>query len=427
MEGKEIFMRRSVGVMLSLILTAGAAFAQAGFGGLAGTVTDRTQAVIQHATVKLTGTKGETRTAVTNDRGEYQFSALPVGSEFTLTVSAPGFATARAMALSTTVGAVLTQNMSLSTGAETQTVEVTAANVEQVQTETTSVSQLIDSTIFRDSPLEVRTQNTFVYLVPGAASSGWTNRGAAMSGARSGTGDFLLEGMDNNDQAQGGNSTYGAAGAEVTISPDAIEEYRVITHGPSAEYGRTGGFVTDTVLKSGSRHFHGSLFEYNRVQALAAENWFSNYNGLHDRLVRNQFGGTVGGPLYHDKTYFFAGVELHHARTGAPVVATVTTQAFLNFVDSGAFEKFQETDPNGLCQGIQRRQLPGRFQPVASAWAGIQEAAGQRAECISTGHAAGDERWAGAVYGGCGDVSRAGVCDGGQDAAARRRTRIVLR
>jgi len=354
-------MKRLISLAL-LLVPFTPALAQAGFGGLAGTVTDRSQAVIQRATVSVTGSNGESRTTKTNDSGGYLFTGLPVNGGYSVTVSAPGFEGAKVTGLSTTVGAVLTQNVTLAAGAESQTIEVTAANVEQVQTETSSLSQLVDNTVFKDSPLEVRTQNTFVYLVAGAAPSGGTNRGAAMNGARSGTGNFLMEGMDNNDQGQGGKGfTYGTAGAVASISPDAIEEYRVITHDPSAEYGRAGGFSTDTVLKSGSDKFHGSLFEYNRVQALAAENWFSNFNGLHDQLIRNQFGGSVGGPVYRDRTFFFASVEAHHLRTGGPVEGTVTTQAFLNFVNSGAFETFQETNANGLCMQYNGAACPGAF------------------------------------------------------------------
>jgi hypothetical protein len=241
-------------------------------------------------------------------------------------------------------------------------VEVSAASVEQVQVDSSAVSQLIDSTVFEASPLEVRTQNSFIYLVAGAANSVDTGRGAAMDGARSGTGNFLLEGVDNNDQGQGGGGyTYLVGGAVASISPDAIQEYRVITHNPPAEYGRAGGFTTDTVLKSGTNRFHGSLYEYNRIQALAAENWFSNYYGTRDHLVRNQFGGSVGGPIFHDKTFFFATVEIHHARQGAPKVGMVTTQAFLNFVNSGAFETFQESNPGGLCMIANGAACPGAF------------------------------------------------------------------
>lgn len=348
------------------LLFPNAANAQAGFGSLAGVVTDSSSAVVPNAKVTLTSADGVVRTAVTNGSGQYAFTALPVGGGYSLAVAAPGFAPAKVLGLSTSVGTTITQDVTLVPGGGNQTVIVSAANVVQVQTDTSSVSELIDNTIWKDSPLEDRTQNAFVYLTPGAASDGGTGRGAAVSGARSGTGNFLVEGMDNNDQGQGGAGfTYGGGGAVTTISPDAIQEYRVISHNPSAEYGRAGGFTTDTSLKSGTNHFHGSLFEYNRIQALAANDFFSTRAGVKDSLIRNQFGGSLGGPIYRDRTFFFASVEIHHLRQGSPVTGTVVTKDFLNFVDSGAFENFQETDPGGVCMQYTGSQCPGAFSHSA--------------------------------------------------------------
>lgn len=364
-------MKKLLGFVLLLFMTAGVSFAQAGFGTLAGTVTDTSGAVVPHATVTLTAPDGIERTAKTGTAGDYQFTALPVVGGYSLTVTASGFATAKVSGLATSVGTVINQNITLQPGSENQTITVTAAAVEQVQTDTSSVSQLVDSTIWKDSPLETRTQNDFVYLTAGAARSGdvtgGTGRGAAVNGTRSGTGNFLVEGMDNNDQGQGGAgstlSTPGKGGGAVTtISPDAIQEYRVISHNPSAEYGRAGGFATDTSLKSGTNHWHGSLFEYNRIQALAAEHFFTNYYHQKDSLIRNQYGGSVGGPIHKDTTYFFATVEIHRLRQAAPTgVVSVVTPDFLNFIDSGQFEAFQESSPQGLCITATGAACPGAF------------------------------------------------------------------
>ena len=337
-----------VGFALSLgfsltVLTPHAALAQAGLGTLAGVVTDSTHAVVGGATVTLSnkGT-GFERTVVTGNDGGYRFNALTVTGGYTIRATAPGFKATEVKNLSTSVGTILTADVTLQVGAAVDTVEVSSsANLEQVQTETSSISELIDSTVWKTSPLEERTQNTFVTLTAGATPDSGTGRGAAVNGARTGTGNFLVEGMDNNDQGQGGAGVNGGGGAVTTISPDAIQEYRVIAHIPPAEYGRAGGFATDTVLKSGTNTWHGSLFEYNRIQALAAENKFTT-GGAHDSLVRNQFGGSVGGKIYKDKTYFFATVELHRRRTGQPETGVVTTQDFLDFVNSGAFESFME-------------------------------------------------------------------------------------
>jgi len=178
----------------------------------------------------------------------------------------------------------------------------------------------------------------------------------------SGAGNYLVDGFDNNDQGQGGAGvTYGSGGAVTTISPDAIQEYRVITSTPPAEYGRAGGFATDTVLKSGSNNWHGSAFGYNRIQTLAANHYFSNQSGLRDHLVRNQFGGSLGGPIKKDKTFFFATAEFHRLRTGSPLTYTGTTQQFIDFVDSGQYRTFMESDPAGVCQRKTGSACPGAF------------------------------------------------------------------
>ena len=366
-----------ISIALLVIATARIGFAQAGFGTLAGVVTDSSGAVVSQAKVTLTSPEGIQRTATTNASGEYQFTALTVEGGYSLLVTAPSFASAKVSGLATSVGTTITQNITLQLGAANQTVTITAASVEQVQTDTSSVSELVDSTIWKDSPLETRSQNDFVYLTAGAALSGdvagGTSRGAAVNGSRSGTGNFLVEGMDNNDQGQGGagSTMLGAngkgGGAVTTISPDAIQEYRVISHNPSAEYGRAGGFATDTSLKSGTNKWHGSLFEYNRVQALAAEHFFSNFAGVKDSLVRNQFGGSIGGPIHKDTTFFFATVEFHRLRQTSPLTGTTTTQDFLNFVDSGAYENFQENDPNGAC--VQNTAVPAT--PTTPAQPGV--------------------------------------------------------
>lgn len=332
---------------------------QQGLGAFSGVVTDSSKAAIAGAHVVLTNKSiGYHGDAMTSGTGQFTFSPLTVTGGYSLEVSAKGFSTSSVTGLSTSVGTVITQNVVLGIGSEATVVEVAGSNEEQVQVDTSSLSQLISSTVWQDSPLANRSQNDFVGLVAGAApDSASTGRGFAINGARTGTGDFLADGYDNNDQGQGGAANGG--GAVTTISPDAIQEFRVITSTPSAEYGRTGGFATDTVLKSGTNRIHGSAFEYNRNQAITANNFFSNRNGLVDHLVRNQFGGSAGGPIYKDKTFFFVTAEFQRQRQGQPHAGIVAvTPDFLNFVKSGAFESFMEgttqQDPTPDANGVQQ-------------------------------------------------------------------------
>jgi len=370
-------MKKILGVVAMLVLTAGAAVAQvqAGKGALAGVVEDKSHAAIPGATVTLDNPGiGLHLVTKTNKSGEYAFSPLEVVGGYTIHVEAKGFATEDIENIATSVGTIITQNALLAVGKQDTVVEVEGAAVEQVQTDTSAVSELVDSTIWKNSPLEDRNQNDFVGLVAGAAGS-YAGRGYAVNGARSGTGNFEVDGFDNNDQGLGGGAT---GGAVTTISPDAIEEFRVITSVPNAEYGRAGGFATDTVLKSGTKTWHGSAFEYNRIQAITANNWFSDQQGLRDHLVKNQFGGSIGGPVYKDKTFFYATTEFERRSTGSPATFIGTTQAFVNFVQSGAYEQFMEgtanqstaadpEDPNsgltqqGFCPVYLGRTCPGAF------------------------------------------------------------------
>jgi hypothetical protein len=339
-----------------LAVLASTLWAQGGVGELTGVVTDPSGAVVPNAEVRLINSAtGVTRTATTTQSGTFRFLALPVVGTYTLEASPKGFKTAKIANVAVSVGTVTTQDIRLELGASTEQVTVEAGQ-QLVQTEDSSLSQLVDRRVWENMPLEARNANDFINLVAGSVpeqQAGGTFRGASVNGTRTGTGNYMVEGVDNNEQGQGGVSICGTAcgqgGSNTSISPDAIQEYRVITHDFSAEYGKAGGFVTDTVLKSGTNNFHGSLFEYNRIQALTANDWFSNNAGVKDHLVRNQFGGSIGGPIVKDKTFFYGVFEDHRLRQGSPVQGTSITKQFYDFVDSGQFANFMNTDPNSPC------------------------------------------------------------------------------
>ncbi len=368
---------RFVGIRLLLVLVVLAlsvgAFAQGGVGELTGLVTDPTGAVVSGVQVTLTNSAtGDSRSTVSTAAGIYSFPALPIVGSYTLEISAKGFKTTKVHNLVVTVGTVTSRDVKLELGAASEQVTV-EAGAQLVQTTESSLSQLVDRRVWESMPLEVRSQNVFIDLVAGAVPQQFDNtfRGAAVNGTRTGTGNYLVEGVDNNEQGQGGVDLAGqAGGANTSISPDAIQEYRVITHQFNAEYGKAGGFVTDTVLKSGTNQWHGSLFEYNRIQALTAEDWFTNsaptIDGVQprDHLVRNQFGGSIGGPIVKDKTFFFASAEIQRLRQSSPVTATSFTKQFYDFVNTGAFETFMETDPAGFCMQNFGATCPNGFGPV---------------------------------------------------------------
>jgi hypothetical protein len=352
-------------------------FAQGGQGELAGQVTDSTGAVVAGVEVKLTNTStGEVRTTVSTPAGTYRFPALPIVGTYTLEITAKGFKTEKVQNIVASVGVTTTRDLKLEVGAATEQVTVEAGS-QLVQTEDASLSQNVDSNVWQNMPLEDRSSNGFLGLLPGSEPAAnamlGTDRGPAINGTRSGSGNFLVEGFSNNDQGLGGGgSLVGPGGSNTTISPDAIEEYRVISGTPSAEYGQAGGFVTDTVLKSGTNQWHGSLFEYNRIQDLAANSWFSNNAGIKDHLVRNQFGGSVGGPIIKDKTFFYFTTEFHRLRTSSPLSVNTITSDFQNFVSSGQFATFMESDTGqtspsgGFCYWETGATCPGTFSTGAA-------------------------------------------------------------
>jgi Carboxypeptidase regulatory-like domain len=341
------------------------AFAQGGQGELTGQVSDSTGALVAGVEVKLTNAStGEVRTTVTTSAGSYRFPALPIVGTYTLEVTAKGFKSVKVQDIVASVGQITTRDLKLEVGAAAEQVTVEAGGSQLIQTEDASLSENVDSKIWQDAPLETRSSNEFLSLVAGAEPAAQamlgTDRGPAVNGTRSGSGNFMVDGFSNNDQGLGGGgSLVGPGGSNTTISPDAIQEYRVIDGTPAAEYGQAGGFVTDTVLKSGTNQWHGSLFEYNRIQALAANSWFSNAAGQQDHLVRNQFGGSVGGPIIKDKTFFYFTTEFHRLRTATPDTANTYTSDFYNFVQSGNFETFQETNPAGICNQLFGVTCPG--------------------------------------------------------------------
>jgi carboxypeptidase family protein/TonB-dependent receptor-like protein len=341
------------------------AFAQ-GAGELTGQVTDSTGAVVSGVEVKLTNTAtGEVRTTVTTPAGTYNFPALPIVGTYTLEITAKGFKSVKVQNIVATVGQITTRDVKMEVGAATEQVTV-EAGAQLVQTEDSSLSQAVDRRVWQDMPLEDRNSNDFIGLLAGAEPAQQaelnTDRGPAVNGTRSGSGNFMVEGFSNNDQGLGGGGTlYGTGGANTSISPDAIEEYRVIAGTPPAEYGQAGGFVTDTVLKGGTNNWHGSLFEYNRIQALAANSWFSDHSDTQDHLIRNQFGGSIGGPIIKDKTFFYFTTEAHRLRIGSPLSVNTTTDQFLNFVNTGGFASFMESNPGGICEVLAGTTCPGVF------------------------------------------------------------------
>lgn len=303
-----------------------------GGGQIQGIVTDTNGALVPGATVTATQTQsGLTRTVVSGGDGGFNLPNLPVGP-YQLDVAKSGFNPYRQSGIVIQVGNNLNIPVSLKVGASTQTIEVDA-QASMVQTEDQSVSQVIDSQRVVDLPLNGR-QATSLILLSGAstvAPSG-DNVGSknypsevtlSVAGSQGTQTEYLMDGADNTDSFSNVNLPF--------PFPDALQEFSVQTSGLSAQYGFHPGAVVNVVTKAGTNSFHGTAFEFIRNNYFNAQNYFWVPGQLRDSLKRNQFGGVIGGPIFKNKLFFFAGYQgtiVHQQSANTKYI--LPTQAMLN-------------------------------------------------------------------------------------------------
>jgi hypothetical protein len=299
--------RYFIGVVLYLLL-ASAAFGQGATSRAVGTVTDATGAAIIGAKVQIvsegTGATFETQSS---NAGAYAFEALQPG-KYTVSVEASGFRKFVSRGNAVTIGQPMTLNASLEIGAVTNSVEV-VASAELVQTSTSgNMGNILDEKVLADLPIVgTRGRNALqlVLLQPGVADGANTGGGYHIHGARDRAWNYTLEGIDNNDPSYGGSNF-----APTRTNPDMLTEYRVITASPTADVGRTSGANVVLVTKSGSNEFHGNGFWFYRTPRLNANEWVNNFNGTGKRMfVQNIYGGSLGGPIIKNRTFFFANIQ----------------------------------------------------------------------------------------------------------------------
>jgi outer membrane receptor protein involved in Fe transport len=305
---------------------APAAFSQESTGTITGTVTDPQNAMVPEATVTLNSLEqGISRKAASNRQGIYEFKFLEPG-RYRVTASRSGFERVVKPDLVLTVGETMRVDFSLQLGDVNQSIVVSDTRSQLLETESSGVSQLINSTQVADLPLNGRNFDDLIPLMAGATTGmqGESNGGYNLNGSRSDSNLFVIEGQSNTDFNN-----------NLLIRPeiDSIQEFQILTGTFSAEYGRTGGGIVSIQLKSGSNQFHGSLFEFLRNDDLDANNFFANDVPLatgetsapREELRRNQFGGTLGGPMVHDKTFFFVDYQGSRQVAGATTIQTVPT------------------------------------------------------------------------------------------------------
>lgn len=286
---------------------------------VSGTVTDPTGAVVVGARIdaRNTGT-GVTSATLANDAGVYVFGTLQPGV-YQFTVEHPGFQKYVVSDLTLEVGAKLTLNPKLSVGTTADTVEVQADAAQQVGYATSSVGTTINGRKVLELPLAGRNAIDLLRTQPGITGS---NGGQNFNGARVGSLNISVDGTNAQDNLL--NSLYLATVAS-GISVDRIEEFRVVTSPADAELGRGSGQIM-AITRSGGNAFHGSLFNEHRDRSLNANSYFNNLRAQpRDRLIRNFFGGRIGGPVIKNRTFFHFFYEKRLERFSQTVTSTVYT------------------------------------------------------------------------------------------------------
>ncbi|MGA7841464.1 MAG: carboxypeptidase-like regulatory domain-containing protein, partial [Candidatus Acidiferrales bacterium] len=297
---------------------------------LRGTVTDQSGAVVPDAKVTLTNTgTGIARTTTTGSDGSYLFDLVQVGT-YKLTVDKPGFS----IFLQDGIVLELNQNghldVALKIGSESQTVEV-ASNVVQVDTTGAVLGKVENQRMINDLPLVGRDTLQLGLLQAGvfaADPDDTSGNPFSVSGQRSESLTFLLDGGNNTDFL--GNNIV------VSPNPDAVEEFKILTNNYDAQYGRTSGGIVNQITRSGTNAFHGDGFEFLRNTALNARDYFLPDNLDKQAFKRNVFGGTFGGPIRKNKTFFFLayqGARTREGDTSQQLTVLTPTERTGNFGD----------------------------------------------------------------------------------------------
>ncbi|WP_260703518.1 TonB-dependent receptor [Edaphobacter flagellatus] len=288
------------------------AYAQFESASVLGYVHDASGAAVPNANVTLTNVgTGIKQTKQTDSEGRYEFASVQIGN-YQVTAEAQGFNRTVTENFAVLTNARQRVDVSLKAGSVSEEVTVTSAAA-LLDTETSSHSTVIGTKQVEDLPLNGRSYADLVLLVPGARKSLLENNGTSsregsfnINGLRSAFNNYLLDGLDNNNY---GTSNQGFANENIPPSPDAVSEFRVETNNYSAEYGRNPGAVINAAVRRGTNQFHGRAWDYIRNTSLNAIGPFNAAGATKPKFIRNQFGGTFGGPIWKDHTFFFADYE----------------------------------------------------------------------------------------------------------------------
>ena len=408
---RELFLRTCMQVLLCgllLVVLTSSVSAQTGTSSVRGVVTDPQGQAVAGATVTLTNSERNfTRTQTTNEEGVYIFSTIPPGN-YRLETESGGFKKAAVNDVRALVDTSNVVDVQLQVGDVTEVVNIIAGTEAPLNTADATIGNAFESRRIQQLPLNARNPVGLLSLQPGVTRTGYVN------GGRADQANVLLDGVDNNEQQAGLDVITDEAFASVLRStPDSLQEFRVVTSNPNADQGRSSGAQVSLITKSGSNNFHGSLYEFHRNTVTTANDFFNNAAGSYGpddlpvilgeklagdpvaprpQLLRNVFGGSIGGPIKKDKGFFFFTYEGFREASETPVVREVPLptlgQGIVRYrTASGASDARLPSRDSGRCElsnsGRDRSRLHGskrRFTRCQSVDSG---SSGQRRQTVS--------------------------------------------
>jgi len=322
-------------LVIAALVVSPVAFAQSFRGSIEGTVLDTSGGVVPGAEVKVTGTDtGLVRSATTNDLGAYSVTELP-GGRYSVAVSKSGYKATTLQGVVVTVGTSQRVDAKLAAGASTEVVTVNA-EVPLVESSSNTMGGTIEALHLQEIPINGRDYTKVLVMTPGATGDGGGGSDSpgsfglfSSNGNRGRANNYLLDGTDMNDGYRNLPvlNQGGVFGTPSTVLPvDALAEIPVLSN-VEPEYGRNAGAVVNMVTKSGTKDWHGSAYEFFRNSALDARNFFNTVDAPQSPFHNNQFGGSLGGPLWKDKTFFFGAYEGQRESGAQPEQITVPSQA----------------------------------------------------------------------------------------------------
>ncbi len=323
--------------ILVLFCVSTAARAQSATGRIVGTVQDTSGALIPGATVVAINPDTTVSYKTTSsDSGKYAFEALPPGT-YTITVEQTNFKKHSTSENVVTANDTVTINVPLEPGNISETVQV-VGSFERVQTsQSGNTGSLVDERSLQNLPIVGRNPLSLIAIQPGVYSGSNTTGNTHVFGSRDRAFNITIDGIDANETSAG-NATF----SPIRTNPDSLREYRVITSNPSAEFGRNSGAQIALITKSGTNDLHGTIYEFHRNRVLNANEWELNRVGVGRRfLLRNQFGGSIGGPVMlprfgeggpsyysgRNRTFFFFNMQIQRQTQTLEQINTVYTAA----------------------------------------------------------------------------------------------------